>query len=274
MKNNKLEIFCVTNKQLPFLEKTKYHLAGVGKDSFNKAYIESNTGENIIYKEQYYSELVFHYWFWKNELKKFDDQCWIGFCQKRRFWLSQKNIAINNENDLLSNLLVEAPDAWQDYDSIICESINVDAAKKMKIIKRGWKNLIQNPSVFFSKKEQTVELHFDMHHGYKVLDKAIQVMNNNDKSDFKKFVSTSSKFNPHIMFITKKKIMNKWFEDLFQWLFDCEKIFGFKNLVGYDQQRIYAFLSERYLSFWFNKYTKSKEWPWIFFDHEETNEDS
>ena len=76
MKNNKLEIFCVTNKQLPFLEKTKYHLAGVGKDSFNKAYIESNTGENIIYKEKYYSELVFHYWFWKNELKKFNDHSW------------------------------------------------------------------------------------------------------------------------------------------------------------------------------------------------------
>ena len=61
--------------------------------------------------------------------------------------------------------------------------------------------------------------------------------------------------------------MNKWFKALFKWLFDCEKVFGFKNLTGYDQQRLYAFLSERYLSFWFNKYTKSKEWPWVFFDN-------
>ena len=75
----------------------------------------------------------------------------------------------------------------------------------MKIIKRGWKNLLQNPMVFSSKKEHTIELHFDMHHGYKILDKAIEIMNHNDRHDFKKFVSTSSKFSPHIMFITKKK---------------------------------------------------------------------
>ena len=61
--------------------------------------------------------------------------------------------------------------------------------------------------VFFKKKEQTIELHFDMHHGYKVLDKAIEVMNHKDKNEFKKFVSTNSKFNPHIMFITKKIFM-------------------------------------------------------------------
>ena len=53
------------------------------------------------------------------------------------------------------------------------------------------------------------------------------------------------------MVISKKKILNKWFKDLFNWLFNCEKIFGFKNLKGYDQQRLYAFLAERYLSYGF-----------------------
>ena len=267
MSNKNLQIYCVTNKKLPFLEKTKYHLAGVGKESFNSNYIKSNIGENIFYKEQYYSELVFHYWFWKNRLTEYNNEIWLGFCQKRRFWLSQKNNIINNKKDLLENLLIEVPDEWCDYESIICEPIDVSNPKKIKIIKRGWKNLLQNPMVFSSKKEHTIELHFDMHHGYKILDKAIEIMNQNDRHDFKKFVSTSSKFSPHIMLKKKKKIMNKWFEALFKWLFDCEKVFGFKNLTGYDQQRLYAFLSERYLSFWFNKYTKSKEWPWVFFDN-------
>ena len=45
-----------------------------------------------------------------------------------------------------------------------------------------------------------------------------------------------------------------------------EKEFGFKNLKGYDKTRIYAYLAERYLSFWFKKYTKYKEHPWIFID--------
>ena len=46
-----------------------------------------------------------------------------------------------------------------------------------------------------------------------------------------------------------------------------EEIFGFEELEGYDQKRLYAFLAERYMSFWFRKYSKFKEHPWIFIDN-------
>ena len=85
-----------------------------------------------------------------------------------------------------------------------------------------------------------------------------------DKNDFNTYVNTSTKFNPHIMFIAKAEIANKWFNKLFPWLERCEKIIGFKNLSGYDTKRLYAYLAERYLSFWFKKYTTYKEHPWIF----------
>ena len=39
-----------------------------------------------------------------------------------------------------------------------------------------------------------------------------------------------------------------------------------KNLKGYDQKRLYAYLAERYLSFWFKKHTKYIEWDWAFFE--------
>ena len=56
--------------------------------------------DNIDYKEKYYSELTFHYWFWKNEMKSLDKNNWIGFCQKRRFWIKKdilkKDINIYN----------------------------------------------------------------------------------------------------------------------------------------------------------------------------------
>ena len=68
------------------------------------------------------------------------------------------------------------------------------------------------------------------------------------------------------MVISKKAILNKWFSDLFEWLFNCEKLFGFKELVGYDKGRLYAYLSERYLSYWFNKFCNSKSCPWSFYD--------
>ena len=36
MKSNNLEIFCVTNKKIPHIEKTNYQIAGVGKRQFSR----------------------------------------------------------------------------------------------------------------------------------------------------------------------------------------------------------------------------------------------
>ena len=65
------------------------------------------------------------------------------------------------------------------------------------------------------------------------------------------------------------RCLDLWFNDLFKWLDDCEKIFGFEKLKGYETKRLYAYLAERYLSFWFNKYTKVLNWHWSFFDPNE-----
>ena len=67
------------------------------------------------------------------------------------------------------------------------------------------------------------------------------------------------------MFITKStKIIDNYFAYIFNWLIQCEKVFGF-NLEGYGQIRMYTFL-ERFLPFWFQKYTNFLEWPVIFHD--------
>ena len=105
-----------------------------------------------------------------------------------------------------------------------------------------------------------------MFHGYGNIDLAISVIHSKDKEDFKKFIYSSTNYNPHLVFISKPNIANKWFTDLFIWLDKCEKIFGFKELKGYDTKRLYAYLAERYLSFWFKKYTRAVEWPWVFVD--------
>jgi len=82
---SKIEIYCVTNIELDYLEKLNLKLAGVGNKKFNKNYISCFEGKNIQHKEKNYSELTFHYWFWKNRLNKIHKDSWIGFCQKRRF---------------------------------------------------------------------------------------------------------------------------------------------------------------------------------------------
>ena len=138
--------------------------------------------------------------------------------------------------------------------------------KLSKLIKRGWKNVIKNQALLFNHREITIKTQFDLHHGHGVLEKAISLMDEKDKKEFKEFVNKNTKYNPHIMFISKKGILNNFFKDQFKWLFKCEKIFGFKDLKGYDQKRLYAFLAERYMPFWFRKYSKIIEWPWVFSD--------
>ena len=105
-----------------------------------------------------------------------------------------------------------------------------------------------------------------MMHGEGNLDKAIDLLETSDRKDFLHYVSTEVSFSPHNMFICKtKNILEKYYNSVFPWLENCEKIFGF-NLKGYGLKRIYGFLAERYMSFWFKKYTKFKNLPIIFKD--------
>ena len=56
--------------------------------------------------------------------------------------------------------------------------------------------------------------------------------------------------------------MMRYYETIFHWLGECEKIFGF-DLNGYGKLRIYGFLAERFLPFWFQKYNKFHENPYF-----------
>jgi len=261
-----LKTYCVTNVPSHNLEKLDLTLVGVGNEKFTNKYLNCDNGINIQQKEKFYSELTFHYWFWKNELSKFDEKIWIGFCQKRRFWLKNNSSPINDINDLNENILRFIPREWEKYDAFICDPIKVSPAKKMKLLKRGWRNWVKDPSILFNSKKHNIKLQFDMFHGYGILDSSVDLMKNNQKDAFRSFINNNLEFNPHIMVISKKNILNRWFSDLFEWLFECEKLFGFENLIGYDKGRLYAYLSERYLSFWFNKFCNSKNCSWLFFD--------
>ena len=262
-------MYCITNKVVNLLNETNYKVGWVGKEKPPNNYIPCNMQDNIFFKEKYYSELTFHYWYWKNKLD-LNNEDWIGFCQKRRFWLNKESMdTIVNKDNFSKHVLQDVPNEWSSYNSIICEPIFVNKVKKMKMIKRGLRSIIKDPSILFNQKKQSLLLHFDMHHGYGNMEKAINLINEEDRNDFYNYLNSSTSYNPHIMFISKPHIANEWFSVLFPWLLKCEKIFGFEKLNGYDTQRLYAFLAERYLSFWFKKYTKSLNWPWMFREHAE-----
>lgn len=263
MLNKNIQMYCITHKKVKFIEKTNYNLVNVGSEYISQRYLNCNTGDNIIHKEKFYSELTFHYWFWKNNLVVGDNQ-WIGFCQRRRFWIKNK---IENNNKFLRNDLLEIiPEELSKYESFLCERTFVNNIKKIKMIKKGLKSVLKKPSIFFDPKKQSLKFQFEMQHGYDIIDKAIELLGPEDKYDFKKFMENEVSFNAHNMFITKPKFLKKWYENIFSWLGKCEEVLGF-NFKNYET-RIYAYLSERYVSYWFNKYTKSKELPWVFYDEE------
>ena len=119
-------------------------------------------------------------------LSKEKEDNWIGFCQKRRYWINttNKNNEINQNN--INNFLITKPsEDWSKYDVILCNRINVFGAKKIKILKRGFKNFLRDPLILFNKYKQNISLHFDMHHGYGNLDKAITFLDNENREEFK-----------------------------------------------------------------------------------------
>ena len=262
MKLKYMYCICLNNALLPYVKKLNYMPVGLGNEDFSDEWLKDSTQENISYKNKYYSEYTFHYWFWKNMIDKIEDNEWIGFCAYRRFWMQD----LESKNDSIYNLaLHKIPDEWSNYDTIIGDKLNLSSVKWTKVLKYGKISFLRNPLAIF-KNKRSIRFHFDMFHGNGVLDKAADLLDEKDKKDFKEFIKINNSYNQGNMFICKsKKIIKDYYKTLFEWLLRCEEIFGF-DLQGYGQTRIYAFLGERFLPYWFNKYTKPLEWPIRFYD--------
>jgi hypothetical protein len=265
---NNLKIYCLSlsTSHLDLIENIGYIPVGLGDKTFTSKWMSDKSDINIAKKNPYYGEYTFHYWLWKNDRINFDG--WIGFCQYRKFWKkNSESQEINNFKNFNKIILKEIPEEFNKFDSILLESQFVNQFRFSKFIKNNFKKMILTPNLFYNKNKRTLKFHFDMMHGHGNLDKAIQVMDKNEKKDFTNFVNEEVSFNPHNMFICRnKEILFSYYESLFPWLFKCEEIFGFKDLKGFGLQRIYGFLAERYMSYWFQKYTKFVTCPILYKD--------
>lgn len=261
-------MFCLTMnpKHLSLIKKIGYIPVGLGKKNFSKHFITDKKKFNITNKNSFYGEYTFHYWLWRNKkIKSFKN--WIGFCQYRKFWVKKTNFNKNDFIEFNSNLLKKIPSKYNRFETILGNALYVNKFKLAKFIKKDFFNILKNPLLLFIKSKRTIKFHFDLMHGRNNLDKAINLLDATERNDFRRYVNTEVSFSPHNMFICKSsKILNKYYLSVFPWLKRCEKVFGFKNLNTYGSRRIYGFLAERYLSYWFKKYTKYKILPICFKD--------
>ena len=265
MKSLKMYCFSLANSNLDKIKKINYIPVGLGKGKFDKEWLRENTKDNISEKNSWYGENTFYYWLWKNELKKNFDADWVGFCHYRRFWL--KDGKEKNYDNFKKSIVQEAPIEWKNHEVVLRDEVYVNSTKLSKILKYGKRQLIKNPFVFLSKKTMTVKVHYDMYHGYGEMDKAIELLDDENREDFRKWVNTAGSFNANNVFICKShSLYNDYCKSLFNWLERCEEIFGFDPKRSYSRIRVYAFLAERYLSYWFKKNSNYILWPMKFHD--------
>ena len=271
MNHFKLFCLCLESHHLQNIKYLNYIPVGLGQNKFSKEWLTDDKGENISTKNPFYAEYSFHYWLWKNRLSELQDNEWLGFCGYRYHWSQQSKIKsdelnkIVNKDNFKDYILKKIPDEWSDYEVILGDEMAVNNYKLSKILKHAKLKFLMNPELLL-KKNRNIKLHFDIFHGEGYLEKAIRLLDKKDQDGFEEFVVTKTSFNRENMFFCRsKKLLNEYYKCIFRWLDKCEDVFGF-NLHGYSKKRIYAFLAERFVSYWFQKNSNYINWPIFFYD--------
>ena len=78
----------------------------------------------------------------------------------------------------------------------------------------------------FNRKRYSINLHFDLFHGYNLLNRATELLDEEDKESFRNYINNEYSFYPLQIFITKKKFLDLLYEKTFNWIFKCEKNFS------------------------------------------------
>ena len=271
MEFNNLKTYCITGENINHLKNLNLKVIVGGacnkKEKFPKNWLQDNLNNNISAKNKNFGSLTSIYWIWKNELKKYKENTWIGISHYRRFWLKDKHDQIISLQNLNKNLLDNILNHNLDFDAFVASSLNLTGYKPMKLLKKTPKNILRDPSILINKNKHNIKLHFDMFHLYQGLEKATEVMNDEFKNDFLNYIHTQTElFSPFSIFILKKNKFNELCEATFEWIHNCENIFDTNELHGHGQIRLFDYLAERFFSFWIKKNTNYKVCPFVFFD--------
>ena len=250
------------------MDKLNYQPVGLGSGNFPKNWINDSTGDNISKKNKYYDMYTFHYWLWKNKLLSLEDDKWICFSTYRRFW--KNNINIDTRKELKDKIIQKIPTEWDKYETILTEPTDLKNFKISKMIKKGKFLILKRPETLFNKNTRTIKFHFDVMHKDGNLERAVKLINDSDRNGFIEYLNTETSLHAwNLLCCNSKTLLNDWYKTVFEWLFKCEEVFGFKDLSGYETGRIYAYLAERYLPFWFKKYSKVRTWPIYCLDNKQ-----
>ena len=175
---NKIKMFCLSMNpnHLQLIKKLNYEPVGLGNSSFSEEWMSDKSGTNISHKNSFYGEYTFHYWLWKNYLNNLPNN-WIGFCQYRKFWISENILKNDLEfHELNSITLKDISKEYNNYDSILGTPFYVNQFRFSKFVKNNFKKMFFSPSLLLDKRKRNIRFHFDMMHGDGNLDQAIDLL--------------------------------------------------------------------------------------------------
>ena len=152
---------------------------------------------------------------------KIQDNHWIGFCAYREYWGNKKKMTPNSKIEDV--VIKEIPAEWNKFDTIIGEHKYINDLKLSKLIKHGLWSLARNPSAIF-KSNRNIRFHFDMWHGNGNLDKAINLLDDENRETFREYTKKNISFSRGNMFVCRsKKIINDYYNSIFPWLNEMRK---------------------------------------------------
>ena len=261
-----MKIFCLSiyNNNYEIFKKLNLIPVGLGNEKFDTQWLNDKGTQNISNKNKNFGEYTFHYHLWKNIFINREYNDWIGFCSYRRFWTNGSKVNVQSFEDLNNILINRKNSDWEKFDVVLGDPLVFKKIKNSKLIKRNIIEVIKKPSVLF--KKNTLMDQFRIFHGSLFLEKSLKLLSPINRSGFVDFLN-GYELNPYNMFICRNsKILNEFYNEIFPWLFKCEEEFKDLNLKGYDKLRIYGFLAERYMPYWFKKNFNTTTCPITFFE--------
>jgi hypothetical protein len=229
-----LKIFVVTHKKFPFFLHEPYIPIQAGRDLYEElGYLADNVGENISRLNPLINECTALYWIWKHTNNQF-----VGLNHYRRFFLK-------NEFHLLCNIVDDetVENIMKEYDMILpCSYHDFPGTVKDGLLAYVSKDAVET--------------------GLSLVRDIIRIRQVEYIEAFD-YVFAGNTFYMCNMFITKKDILNRYCEWLFDIIIEAAEKIDVSKYNSYSK-RIIGFIAERLMTVWLikNPY-RIKELPLI-----------
>lgn len=255
-------IYVFFYKDVPLASPSPLYIPVMAGNALQKEispYTGDDSGENISYKNLYYSELTGIYWVWKNTNHEI-----TGSCHYRRFFTAKPlPFYYRFKNRLLHPVAGEKSQGlW--YISHFKKHRNLILSEEQMLeILDVYDAILPTPRKF----RYSIREHYRRYHQSEDLILVREIIAQYHPDYLTSFDTTmdSHEMYANNMFILKRihfeHFMSWWFDILFR----LEKKTNLKNYQGY-QKRIFGFMAERLLTVWFrNQGLRVKELPVLYF---------